>query len=212
MFSFFNVLHLGIFSLDFWIYLHIREYLIYFLIFQDSKKKEAAYSSSDCRGPPPWSLVCCGSTAKTLSLPTQIPQNNWNSLLITKRANGQGKSWLHSQLGNLWDHWMHWKQDFLLWLQTSKWVPFKGTKVPSFSIRAGLETGAPVLSVLSPSSQRVWLHNRFLLIGQLLLISSENHDDAKKEKDKFFVKNTKQNTSFLRLHWGMQEEWFECHN
>lgn len=118
------------------------------------------------------------------SLPNHFPQHKYPKIieLLSNHNKGYwpGNHWLHSQHGKHWDHWMLWKQDLLLWLQTSEWVPFKGTKVPSFSIRAGLVTRPSISPGLFPCSQRVWLCNKLFFIGQLLLISSTNNDEAEK--------------------------------
>ena len=152
---------------------------------------------------------CC--SAKALSL-AQIPQiielpSNHN------KGYWPGNHWLRSQHGKHWDHSMLWKQDLLLWLHTSEWVPFKGTKVPSFSIRAGLVTRASFSSGPSPSSLRVWLRGKLFLIGQLLLISSTNNDEAEKHKALFVISLTRTGRmcSDCNLPWEGGRGKFECH-
>lgn len=152
---------------------------------------------------------CC--SAKALSL-AQIPQiielpSNHN------KGYWPGNHWLRSQHGKHWDHSMLWKQDLLLWLHTSEWVPFKGTKVPSFSIRAGLVTRASFSSGPSPSSLRVWLRGKLFLIGQLLLISSTNNDEAEKHNALFVISLTRTGRmcSDCNLPWEGGRGKFECH-
>lgn len=154
---------------------------------------------SQCQPSPVEAQHCCtlqllafsaAALPKALSL-TQIPQiielpSNHN------KGYWPGNHWLHSQHGKNRDHSVVWKQDPLLWLHTSEWVPFKGTKVPSFSIRPGEVTRASFSSGLS--SLRVWLCSKLFLIGQLLLISSANNYEVEKHNAPFVI-------SLMKTSW-----------
>lgn len=146
-------------------------------------------------------VTTTGFQCTLAALPNHFPQHKYPKIieLLSNHNKGYwpGNHWLHSQHGKHWDHWMLWKQDLLLWLQTSKWVPFKGTKVPSFSIRAGLITRPSISPGLLLCSQRVWLCNKLFLIGQLLLISSTNNDEAEKHNTLFVI-------------FGMKTAWTHC--
>lgn len=151
-------------------------------------------------------LYCCTLLLLAFSallLPCQITFPSTNTPKITEIPSNHNKGywpgnhWLHSQHGKQRDQWMLWKQDLLLWLQKTEWVPFKRTKVPSFSIRAGLVTWASVPSGLSLSSLRVWLCNKLFSIGQLLLMSSTNNDEAKKHKALFVICKKKNHEIWL---------------